>query len=218
VISETLSVTSSDGLALEAVLDSTGSPGAALLLCHPHPRMGGTMNAPLLLALRDELVARHWAVLRLNFRGIGSSEGESGTGEAEAADARAGLGFLQRRFPGVPLAVAGWSFGAAVAVRMACAEEGLIACIAIAPPVIPKPDITVGLPPSDECNLKCPLLVVVGANDDQVSPAECRSWTEQVSGARYVEMSGANHFFWAKYDTLASTITGFLDETLAKEA
>ncbi|MEA2485669.1 MAG: uncharacterized protein QOD46_780 [Actinomycetota bacterium] len=218
MISEAVALTSSDGLQLEATLDSSGSPGAVLLLCHPHPQMGGTMNAPLLLALRDEVIARHWAVLRFNFRGIGGSEGESGTGDAEAADVRAGAAFLRERFPGMPLALGGWSFGAAVAVRMACADERLIACFAIAPPVTAKPGVTVGLPPPDECNMSCPLLVVVGANDDQISPAECRAWTEQVATARYVEMGGANHFFWAKYDALVSAVTGFLDGALEKEA
>jgi alpha/beta superfamily hydrolase len=218
LISEALSLTSSDGLELEAVLDSTGSPGSVLLLCHPHPRMGGTMNAPLLVALRDELIARHWAVLRFNFRGIGRSQGESGTGDGEAADVHAAAAFIRTRFPDMPMALGGWSFGAAVAVRMACAEERLVACFAIAPPVAAKPDVTVGLPPPDECNIACPLLVVVGANDDQVSPAECRAWTEQVHRARYIEMSGANHFFWAKYDALTSAVIGFLDETLTREA
>jgi alpha/beta superfamily hydrolase len=218
MISEELSLASSDGLSLEAVLDSPGSARAVLLMCHPHPRMGGTMNAPLLLALRDGLIARHWAVLRFNFRGIGGSQGESGTGEAEAADARAGAAFLQERFPGLPMAVGGWSFGAAVAVRMACAGERLIACLAIAPPVAAKPEITVGLPPPEGCSPSCPLLVVAGANDDQISPAECRSWAQRVKGAQYVEMAGANHFFWGKYDALASTVTRFLDETLEREA
>jgi uncharacterized protein len=217
VISEALTFTSSDGLELEAALDSSGSPAAVLLLCHPHPQMGGTMNAPLLLALRDELMARHWAVLRFNFRGIGRSQGGSGTGDAEAADVRAAAAFLRKRFSEIPLALGGWSFGAAVAVRMACQDEGLVACFAIAPPVTAKPGVTVGLPSADECNMSCPLLVVVGANDDQISPAECRAWTEQVATARYIEMSGANHFFWAKYDALTAAVASFLDEALERE-
>jgi alpha/beta superfamily hydrolase len=218
VISELVTLTSSDGLELEAVLDADGSPTAVLLLCHPHPQMGGTMNAPLLLALRDELIARHWAVMRFNFRGIGRSQGGSGTGDAEAADVRAAAAFLWKRFPEMPLALGGWSFGAAVAVRMACKDDGPVACFAIAPPVTAKPGVTVGLPPPDECNMSCPLLVVVGANDDQISPPECRAWTEQVRTATYIEMSGANHFFWAKYDALTAAVADFLDEALEKEA
>ncbi|HEX3327893.1 MAG TPA: alpha/beta fold hydrolase [Actinomycetota bacterium] len=218
MISEVVTLRSSDGLELEGVLEMVGSPAATLLLCHPHPQMGGTMNAPLLVALRDELVARRWAVLRFNFRGIGRSKGESGTGEAEISDVHAGLDLLRQRFSGLPLALGGWSFGAAVAMRVACAGERLVACVAVAPAVTPKPGVTAGMPPAESCDISCPTLLVTGANDDQISPAACRAWAEQVPLAQYVELPGANHFFWAKYETLAATVTHFLDETLQKEA
>jgi uncharacterized protein len=218
VISEEITLETADGLTLEGVLDSPGSPASVLLLCHPHPQMGGTMNAPLLLALRDQLLTRHWAILRFNFRGIGSSEGVSGTGASETADVRAGLSMLRRRFPGLGIAMGGWSFGAAVAIRVACAAERLTACFAVAPPVAPKPGVTAGMPAPGACHLSCPLLVVTGANDDQVSPQACREWAQDMDLARYVEVPGANHFFWAKYEALASIVADFLDETLMKEA
>jgi uncharacterized protein len=218
VITESVAYASDDRLTLEGVLDSEGAPSSLLLLCHPHPQMGGTMNAPLLLAIRDHMVARGWGVLRFNFRGIGKSEGETGAGEAEMNDVRAGLRVLRERFPGLPLAVAGWSFGAAVALRVACKGEDLSACIAVAPPVTPKPGVTVGLPPPESCKPSCPVLVVTGANDDQVSPGDCRSWAKAVSRARYTEIPGANHFFWAKYEALSLTIAEFADEAVAKEA
>jgi alpha/beta superfamily hydrolase len=218
VISEAVTLMTEDGLALEGTLDSEGSSTGSLLLCHPHPKMGGTMNAPLLLALREELVARRWAVLRLNFRGIGASQGESGTGEAEVGDARAGLAFLRARMPGFPVAIAGWSFGAAVAIHVACDDTSLAACVAIAPAVDARPGITAGIPPPHSCEISYPILVITGSNDDQVAPAECKRWAEGMSSATYVEVPGANHFFWAKYETLASTIAGFLDRALTEEA
>lgn len=218
MISETVAVTTADGVTLEGALDSEGSPGASLLLCHPHPQMGGTMNAPLLLALREELLPRRWAVLRFNFRGIGGSRGESGTGEAETHDVRAGLAFLRSRFPGLPLAIAGWSFGAAVAVNVACDDHDLAGCVAIAPAVSAKPGITAGIPAPDLCDISCPIMVVVGSNDDQVSPTECKQWSHGMHGATFIEVPGANHFFWAKYETLTSIIAEFLDHVLTEEA
>ena len=218
MISEEVALETSDGLSLEAVLDSAGSPASVLLLCHPHPQMGGTMNAPLLLALRDELVGRRWAVLRFNFRGIGGSAGESGTGKAETADVRAGLELLRKRFPGLRLVLGGWSFGAAVALRVACDGESLTACFAIAPPVAAKPGVTAGIPAAAACRASCPILVITGANDDQVSAEACDGWAAAMPTARYVEVPGANHFFWAKYEALATHVAGFLDETLEKEA
>jgi alpha/beta superfamily hydrolase len=218
VISEEVTIETSDEIALEGVLESEGPTAASLIICHPHPQMGGTMNAPLLLALRDVLVARRWAVLRFNFRGIGKSGGESGTGEAEIEDVRACVRLIRQRSPEQLLALTGWSFGAAVAIRVACADDSLAACVAIAPPVSAKPGVTAGIPAPGNCKITCPLLVITGANDDQVSPSECRTWSEAIAPARYVEVPGANHFFWAKYETLASKVAGFLDEIITKEA
>ena len=171
------------------------------------------MNAPLLLALRDEMLERGWAVLRFNFRGIGGSEGEASIGIEEVADAEGAVAFVTQRFPDLPTAVAGWSFGGAVALRTAGRHPELKACVTIAPAVVPKPDITAGAPAPEAFAYRGPLLLICGANDDQVSPADCRRWALEV-GARYEEMKGANHFFWAKYDALAGIVADFLDESL----
>src|SRR5919106_3740304 len=96
-MTERMTIVSTDSIALEAELDAVPEAKAALLLCHPHPRMAGTMNAPLLLAIRDEMVARAWTVLRFNFRGVGSSQGERSTGVEEGADAQGGLDYLRER-------------------------------------------------------------------------------------------------------------------------
>ena len=210
---ERVTISSTDGLALEGEIDGTDSPGAVLVLCHPHPKMGGTMNAPLLLALRDELTDRAWAVIRFNFRGIGASEGEASTGVAEVADAEGALVLARERFPGLPIAIAGWSFGAAVALRVASSNDDLIACAVIAPAIVAKPEITAGAPAPDDFGFGGPTLVVCGVNDEQVSPADCRRWAE-ASGARYEEVPGANHFFWAKYEQLGVLVGDFLDEAL----
>jgi alpha/beta superfamily hydrolase len=174
--------------------------------------MGGTMNAPLLLALRDRLVSEGWAVLRFNFRGIGSSEGSSSDGIAEVADAEGAVAVARERWPSLPVAIGGWSFGAAVAIRVATRDEGLAACVTVAPAIVPRPGITAGVPAADETQVRCPVLVVCGANDKQVSPADCRAWAESVEGADYVEVPGANHFFWGKYDQLADIVSTWLNE------
>lgn len=209
---------SGDGVSLEGELDMGASkePHAVLVFCHPHPKMGGTMNAPLLLAVRDELVARGWAVLRFNFRGIGASEGEASTGVAEVADAEGALEAVRQRFGDRPVALAGWSFGGAVALRTVTRHPEVRACVAIAPSIVPKPDITAGAPTAEDFGYEGPVLVVCGANDDQVSPADCRRWAEE-AGATYEEIKGANHFFWAKYPALAQSICAFLEEAVPSQ-
>lgn len=213
-MAESLTFESADGLSLEAELDSPPSPKAVIVVCHPHPKMGGTMNAPLLLALRDELVARRWAVIRFNFRGIGNSQGRASLGLDEVADATGALREVKARYPELPLAVAGWSFGGAVALRVAAEAPELAACATIAPSIVAKPDITAGAPASEGFTAEADILVVCGVNDEQVSPEDCRRWAE-ATGARYEEMPGANHFFWAKYDQLVAVVCDFLDEAIS---
>lgn len=213
-MTEKIRFRSSDGLSLEGELDlPSGEAVGLLVLCHPHPKMGGTMNAPLLLAVRDELVERAWGVLRFNFRGIGTSEGTASTGSEEVADARGAVGLVTRRFPDHPAAIGGWSFGGAVALRTAIAHPELTACVTVAPAIVPKPGITAGAPPPDHFTYKGPVLLVCGANDDQVSPEGCRAWAEE-TGAAYEEMGGANHFFWAKYEPLARLVADFVDDAV----
>ena len=201
---------STDDLVLEAELWIADEARAGLVFCHPHPQMGGTMNAPLLVTVAEELVRSGWNVLRFNFRGIGDSEGDPSTGTAETADAEGAVEFMRSRFPDLSIAIAGWSFGAAVATRVAAADDSLAALVAIAPAVKEKPGVTDGLPPADSIDLTVPTLVVCAAHDELVEVDDCCSWAETAKTELYV-MPGANHFFWAKYEKLAGVITEFLD-------
>ncbi|CAN5748627.1 Dot/Icm type IV secretion system effector CoxH3 [soil metagenome] len=206
---------SRDGLNLQAAIDvPPGEVRAVLVLCHPHPKMGGTMTAPLLLAVRDELASRRVAVVRFNFRGIGESEGDSSTGIEEMKDAGGAIDLARARWPKLPLAIGGWSFGAAVAVRVASREQGLFACVAVAPPAEPEPEVTEGLPDPSQLPADLPVLVVIGERDDIIDIESCREWVEQTH-AELVTMRGANHFFWAQYEPLAAGVADFLDESLA---
>ena len=198
---------------LEGRFDAAQRARGGLVLCHPHPRMGGTMNAPLLGSVTAALVEARWSVLRFNFRGIGASQGEASTGIAEVKDALAALDLAGARAP-APLAAAGWSFGGAVAVRAAAEHPGVAACVAIAPAVNAKPEVTAGLPSPTELGLDIPVLFVAGANDEVAAAEDSRAWVEGLPRGRFVSLPGANHFFWAKYDDLARTIVSWLDETV----
>ncbi|MFN2526951.1 MAG: alpha/beta hydrolase [Actinomycetota bacterium] len=172
------------------------------------------MNAPLLVALSDGLALRGWTVLRFNFRGIGRSEGRPSLGREEVADAAGALSYLRADGAEVPVAIAGWSFGAAVAVRAATLDENLHACIAIAPPIKERPGITEALPRPVDLKVRAKLLVVCGDNDELVVPRDCRTWADYVAGAKHVALPGANHFFWAKYDDLLQVVTEFLETSI----
>ena len=211
-MTEELGFVSADGLTIEGALDAPGEPKAVLVVCHPHPRMGGTMNAPLLLAVRDEMVTRGWAVLRFNFRGIGGSEGEPQLGVDEVADAEGALALARKRFEGLPVALVGWSFGAAVAIRTLAKDHGVAAAVLIAPAIEERPEVTAGAPDPSDIEITAPALLIRGANDALVDGEACRKWADAMPTVRYMEMKGANHFFWGKYPALAAAVAGFLDE------
>jgi alpha/beta superfamily hydrolase len=108
---------------LEALLNE-GAPDApyAALVCHPHPLGGGTMHNKVVYHAMKTLNAPEWGlcwpVLRFNFRGIGLSEGNH-DGAAESGDVLAAIDWLVNAY-NRPVVVAGFSFGAAMAVNACC--------------------------------------------------------------------------------------------------
>jgi alpha/beta superfamily hydrolase len=111
---------------LEALLEEPEgqSPLLAALLCHPHPLFGGTMHNKVVYRMARGLRAAGAVVLRFNFRGVGGSQGEHGHLAGEIEDARAALEWLRGRYPDLPFALAGFSFGARVITGLGCSAGG----------------------------------------------------------------------------------------------
>lgn len=107
---------------LEAILREPEAPRAAAVVCHPHPRGGGTLNNNVVYRLAKALVDGGVAALRFNFRGVGASSGSYDEGIGEEDDARDALEFLAARHPTLPLWMAGFSFGARVGLRVGARE------------------------------------------------------------------------------------------------
>jgi alpha/beta superfamily hydrolase len=108
---------------LEAMLN-TGSPDApfAAVIAHPHPPSGGTMHNKVVYHAAKVFSSFGLPVLRFNFRSAGLSEGEHDYGDGEQDDLRAALDWAHREL-GLPLLFAGFSFGAAVGMRVCCAPD-----------------------------------------------------------------------------------------------
>ena len=107
---------------LEALLEEPEdqAPRAAVLLCHPHPLYGGTMHNKVVYRMARGLRTAGLVVLRFNFRGVGSSEGQHAHMAGEIEDARAALAWLRERYPQLPFALAGFSFGAHAITQLGC--------------------------------------------------------------------------------------------------
>ncbi|MBI3667693.1 MAG: alpha/beta fold hydrolase [Acidobacteria bacterium] len=110
---------------LESLLERDPESGPARLgvvVCHPHPQYGGTMRNKVVHRIARGARRARAAVLRFNFRGVGQSAGEYDRGIGEQDDLRAALTYLGEQYPGLPLAVVGFSFGARVGLEASCSD------------------------------------------------------------------------------------------------
>ena len=158
-----------DGLSLEAELAVApdGAERCGMVLCHPHPQFGGTMRSIVISALFDALPPLGVTCLRFNFRGVEGSEGSYDEGNLERVDVEAAVAELGGRVaPEAPLVLAGWSFGADMALSVR--EARVAAWLAIAPPLRFVHDLD-GLGADAR-----PKLLVLGQHDEVKDPAEVR--------------------------------------------
>ncbi|HSM02741.1 MAG TPA: alpha/beta fold hydrolase [Acidimicrobiia bacterium] len=198
----------SDGLTLEGAWSlPEGHAESVVVLCHPDPTQRGTMNAPLMKSLASALSEDLIAVLRFNFRGVGRSEGSHGDGTAEVADVDAAVRSAGGRFPDVPLGVAGWSFGAVVALRWQAETGSTLRYAGIAPPVW-FPDHRGRLLPEPEDLAPAERVFVIGDRDQFATVDDLREYTDAI-GARLEVLEGSDHFFYFREDRVAGVLAGF---------
>ena len=153
-----------------------------------------------------------YPVLRFNFRGAGLSHGEHDNGLGEVEDVRACLDWLDHQFH-LPMILAGFSFGAAVGLQVACSDPRVQAAIGLGIPVVPADERSYGFDFLVGCAK--PKLFVSGLRD-QFSP---RTKLQEVVSAlpelkKLVFIEGADHFFEGRLRELRETIEAWIRETL----
>ena len=116
---------------LEGILREAGSAVAAAVVCHPHPRGGGTMNNNVVYRAAKALVGGGVTALRFNFRGVGASTGSYDEGVGEEEDVRAAIDFLRAQAPGLPIWIAGFSFGARVGLTVGARSDDVVKLLGI---------------------------------------------------------------------------------------
>jgi uncharacterized protein len=200
---------------LEGLWDAPdeGIPVGGLVVAHPHPLHGGTMLQPVVYHLSRDVVGRGYATLRFNFRGVGDSEG-SYDGLDERRDVEAAVAYARERLgPGVPLALAGYSFGSmmsALAVGDGLAVDALVlvAFVVDAEEVMP----TFYAPLATYAG---PLLAVLGERDEMAPPARVQEFLSGLGlHPQVVVVPGADHFFVGRHPELGAAVGDFLDEVL----
>jgi alpha/beta superfamily hydrolase len=199
---------------LEAILNE-GVPDApfAALVCHPHPLAGGTMDNKVVYhamkAINSPAWGLGWPVLRFNFRGTGLSHGIY-DGEAEMEDVLAALDWLEHKYS-QPLVVAGFSFGATMALNACCSHthHNVRALAALGLPLHASREYR--YPSLGGCAL--PKLFLSG-DHDQFAPAEelAHLISTAVEPKHLVLLSGADHFFTGQLELMQQTLAGWLKE------
>lgn len=171
----------------------------AAVVCHPHPLFGGTLHNKVVHTLARSLRSGGAATLRFNFRGVGASEGRHDEGVGETADTLAAVTWARTRWPAVPLLLAGFSFGAAVAIRAAAAADPHW-LISVAP-AVDRVSFEGLLTP------QCPWLIVQGSADEIVAPESVRRWAARLAPHAHVRLlPGVGHFFHGRLHDLQECI------------
>jgi len=217
---EPVTFTTEDGIRLEGELRvPEGGPRGVAVVCHPHPRHGGSKDHPLLWAIRNELVStRSLVVLGFNFRGVMGSGGSFGGGRDELRDARAAIGFARERVatPDPPTLLVGWSFGASVAVREAL-DDARVDALALVGLPVRSGDLE--LPPlPDRTDLRLfarPALLIAGEHDEYAPPDELRAYGERFPDAEVSVVAGTDHYFWRRERVAAERIGAFAERALS---
>ncbi len=187
---------------LEAQQDSAGR-GLAVV-CHPHPAQGGTMHNKVAHTLARAFVRIGFTSLRFNFRGTGKSEGEYDEGRGELQDALAAIQWMRNSEADLPLWIAGFSFGAAIAIRAAIETEpaGLIS---VAP-------ATSRFASGMESQPECPWLIIQGDQDELVDIDETVEWVNRLGpGPELAVFPETSHFFHGKLVLLRQAVENFVE-------
>jgi alpha/beta superfamily hydrolase len=203
------------GPALEALLHLPDGepPFPGIVICHPHPQFGGEMHNNVVGALVRAALGSGVAALRFNFRGVGESGGSYDNGLGEQDDARAALAFLraQPEIGATRTGLAGYSFGATVAINVASGRDDLATLVAVSNPTQRGPKV--------EVRLKCPTLFVTGDRDQYCDAELLLEYRDQLGDDVTVEvLPGVDHFWWGSDGRLIEIAGEFLRRHMTVEA
>jgi uncharacterized protein len=198
---------------LEALLNA-GSANAthAAVVCHPHPLYGGTLHNKVVFHTMKALNSFGFPVLRFNFRGTALSDGEHANGIGEVEDVRTALDWLENEFA-LPVIFAGFSFGAAIGLRAAYADDRVKVLIALGLPAVAIETRIYDLEFLRTCTK--PKLFVSGSRDQFGPPGKLEALVETFADPKkLVRIEAGDHFFEGRLREMRETIEAWLRELL----
>ena len=195
---------------------TSNNPNIALVL-HPHPLYGGTMNNKVVYTLYHCFAALGFSVLRINFRGVGKSQGKFDEGVGELTDSACAFDWLQQHNSMIKSTwIAGFSFGSWVSSQLLMRRPEIKHFIAVSPPVA-KYDFSFLSP--------CPTsgLVLQGNQDSIVKENDVENFiktllVQKCVKVEYSMLDGADHFFREKMDDFREEVNMYIKSCLEKDA
>lgn len=193
--------------ALEGLLrlpgDEATQPPMVGVVCHPHPAHGGTMHTKVVFRIAQTLGELGFPALRFNFRGIGRSSGAYDKGVGERDDVRAALDEIARRYPGVPICLAGFSFGTWVGLPIGCADSRVRQLIGVGVP-------TSLLTTDALADCAKPKLIAQGGEDQYGPQSSLLPWYDALPQPKALAIiSQTDHFFTGREQELQAAILSY---------
>jgi hypothetical protein len=198
---------------LEAILkEPQGELRGVALVCHPHPLGGGTMHNKVVFRAAAGLVDAGLVTLRFNFRGVGLSTGTHDEGRGEKDDVKTALDFLAEQYPGLPVTLAGFSFGSRVGTEVAMGDERVVRLSSIGTPVDKYNDYEFLE------NVRKPILFVHGDRDEFGALENVKALVERVKAnnpdTTLVSFENCGHFFDEHLNELRDTVKNWVLEKI----
>jgi len=203
---------SSGGLFLEGILaiPEGAGPLPAVIVCHPHPLYGGSMDNNVVCNLSETLTQASLASFKFNFRGVGGSQGEFGQGIGEREDVEAAISFIStvKEVDSKRIGLAGYSAGAGFALPVGFNNDRIRALAAVSPP----------LPMFDFDFLKScpkPKLLISGSRDNLIPTDQFLEFCQNLPEPKECEsIEGADHFWWGYESSMVAKVTAFFTRVL----
>ena len=192
---------------LEANLrEPQGVPRGAAVVCHPHPKHGGTMHTKAVFRTAQALAGAGFDALRFNFRGVGSSTGSYDGGEGEKEDARSAIEWCEEHAPGVPILLGGFSFGARVALDVGLSDHRPQALLGLGLPLdMYDFDFLDGV--------RKPVLLVQGERDEYGGGESLERLARSITGAITVRViQGTDHYFNGRFEELQAAVREYFTQ------
>jgi alpha/beta superfamily hydrolase len=185
-------------------------PFPAVIVCHPHPLYGGSMDNNVVYSLSETLTQASLVSFKFNFRGVGESHGEFGQGIGEQEDVEAAISFIStvKAVDSKRIGLTGYSAGAGFALPIGSKDDRIKALAAISPP----------LSMFDFDFLKSrpkPKLLISGSRDNFTPADQFLEFCQTLSEPKECEIiEGVDHFWWDYESRLAAKVTAFFTKVL----